>query len=87
MKSEPAAVGASVAAAINAVVLLVLRHELSADVRGAIVVVVTLLAGLYVRSQVTPAGKGERGQVLTDVLLVLILLVLVVALVAGWNLR
>lgn len=54
MRTEPAAVAATIAAAINAVVLLLLNHELSNDVQTAIVAVVTLLAGWVIRSRVSP---------------------------------
>lgn len=54
MKTEPAVVGAAVAAIVNLVVLLLLKHELSIEERGAIVTVVTVIAGLFIRSQVTP---------------------------------
>jgi hypothetical protein len=54
MKTEPAAIGAAVAAIINVVVLLVLKKELSIEEQTAIVTVVTLVAGLFIRSQVTP---------------------------------
>lgn len=57
MKTEPAAIGGIAAAAINAVVLLVLKHELDPEVRTAIVTVVTVLAGLAIRTQVSPAVK------------------------------
>ena len=56
MKAEPAMVGGIVAAAINLIVLLLLNHELSNDVQTAIVALVTLLAGLFVRSRVTPVA-------------------------------
>lgn len=56
MKKEPAAIGAAFAAAIDVVVLLVLKHELSTEEKTAIITVTTLLAGLFVRSQVTPTG-------------------------------
>lgn len=54
MKAEPAAIGAAVAAIVNVVVLLVLKKELSIEEQTAIVTVVTLVAGLFIRSQVTP---------------------------------
>jgi hypothetical protein len=54
MRAEPAAIGAAVAAIINAVVLIVLKQELSLEEQAAIVTVVTLIAGLFIRSQVTP---------------------------------
>jgi hypothetical protein len=56
MKAEPAAIGGIVAAAINLIVLLLLNHELSNDVQTAIVGVVTLVAGLFIRSRVSPVG-------------------------------
>lgn len=51
---EPAVIGVAVAAVINAIVLIVFKQELDLDVQTAIVSVVTLIAGLFVRSQVTP---------------------------------
>jgi hypothetical protein len=54
MRAEPAAIGAAVAAIINVVVLLVLKQELNLEEQAAIVTVVTLIAGLFIRSQVTP---------------------------------
>lgn len=54
MRSEPAVIGAALAAVVNLLVLLVFKHELSADEKAAIITVVTLLAGVFVRSQVTP---------------------------------
>lgn len=56
MKGEPAVIGAALAALINAVVLLLLKHELEPDVKAAIVVVVTALAGVFVRSRVQPVA-------------------------------
>lgn len=56
MKAEPAVIGAAVAALINAIVLIVLKQELSVDERTAIVTVVTIIAGLFVRSKVTPVA-------------------------------
>lgn len=53
MKREPAAVTSLVAAAVSAVALFA-HIDLTADQQGAIAVVVTLLAGLFIRSQVTP---------------------------------
>ena len=55
MKAEPAAIGAVVAAVLNAVVLLVLKKELSIEEQTAIVTVVTVIAGLFIRQNVTPA--------------------------------
>lgn len=54
MKTEPAAIGAVSAAVVNLVVLLVLKKELSLEEQAAIVSVVTVIAGLFIRSQVTP---------------------------------
>jgi hypothetical protein len=51
---EPAVIGTAIAAVISAIVLLVFGTELSREVEAAIVTVVTLLAGLFVRQQVTP---------------------------------
>lgn len=56
MTAEPAVIGVGVAAAINLLVLLLLKHELGVEERAAIVTVVTLLAGLFVRSKVTPVA-------------------------------
>lgn len=56
MRAEPAAIGAAVAAAINLIVLLVLKHELSLEEQAAIVSIVTLIAGLFIRSRVTPVA-------------------------------
>jgi hypothetical protein len=41
---------------INLIVLLVFDHELSEEQTVAIVSVVTIAAGLFVRSKVTPTG-------------------------------
>ena len=54
MRAEPAVIGAAVAAILNLVVLLMLGEELTVEQQGAIVTVVTVLAGLFIRSQVTP---------------------------------
>jgi hypothetical protein len=54
MKAEPAVIGAAVAAIINLIVLLVFKHELGTEEKAAIVTVVTLVAGVFIRSQVTP---------------------------------
>lgn len=54
--AEPAAIGTAIAAAVNMIVLLLLNHDLSNDVQSAIVAVVTLLAGVWVRSRVTPVA-------------------------------
>lgn len=56
LRAEPAVVGAAIAALLNAIVLIVFKQELDAEVRAAIVTVVTVLAGLYIRSKVTPTG-------------------------------
>lgn len=54
MRAEPAVIGAAVAAVINAIVLLVFKQELGTEEKTAIVTVVTLVAGLFIRQQVTP---------------------------------
>lgn len=54
MKTEPAVIGAAAAAILNVVVLLVLKRELSLEEQAAIVTLVTVLAGFFVRSQVSP---------------------------------
>lgn len=54
MRKEPAVLAAAVAAVINAVVIA-LGGELSAELQGAVVVVVTALAGLFIRGRVSPA--------------------------------
>lgn len=51
---EPAVIAAAVAAVINLVVLLALGHELDKDAQAAIVTVVTVLAGLFIRANVSP---------------------------------
>jgi hypothetical protein len=56
MKTEPAVLAAAVAAIINLVVLLALGEELDSEIQAAIVTVVTVLAGLFIRSQVTPVN-------------------------------
>lgn len=56
MRGEPAVIGAALAAAINAVVLLLLNHELDRDVQEAIVIVVTALAGVFIRQRVRPVA-------------------------------
>lgn len=56
MTNEPAAIGAAAAAAINAVVLFALGGSLSVEEQGAIVTVVTLVAGLFIRSKVSPVA-------------------------------
>jgi hypothetical protein len=69
MHAEPAVIGAAVAAIINLAVLLWLGEELTAEQQGAIITVVTVIAGLFVRSQVTPsvseppAGDVDRERV------------------------
>lgn len=55
MKAEPAVIGTAVAAVISVVVLLVFGRELEKEEEAAIVGVVTLIAGLFIRSQVSPA--------------------------------
>jgi hypothetical protein len=54
--AEPAVIGAAVAALINALVLLLLKQELSIEERTAIVTVVTALWALWTRSRVTPVA-------------------------------
>jgi hypothetical protein len=54
-KTEPAAVAAGFTAATNAVVLFA-DLNLSADQQASIVVVLTLIAGLFIRSKVTPVA-------------------------------
>lgn len=56
MRAEPAIIGAAVAAVVNLIVLLVFKQELGTEEKAAVVTVVTLAAGLFVRSQVTPTG-------------------------------
>jgi hypothetical protein len=51
---EPAVIGTAVAAVISAVTLIVFGQELDKTQEAAIVGVVTILAGLFVRSQVSP---------------------------------
>lgn len=53
---EPAVIGTAVATVINLVVLLVFKHDLSVEEKAAIVSVVTLLAGVFIRQSVTPTG-------------------------------
>jgi hypothetical protein len=53
-KTEPAAVATVIAALINGIVLIFLKEELTGDVQAAIVTVITFIAGLWTRSQVTP---------------------------------
>ncbi len=52
---EPAAIGAAVAAVVNALVLFA-GLGLTADQEGAVVVVVTMVAGLFIRSKVSPVA-------------------------------
>lgn len=54
MRKEPAVIAAAAAAVVNAVVVA-LGGELSAELQTAIVVVVTALAGLFIRGRVSPA--------------------------------
>lgn len=49
-------IGAAIAAVISVIVLLVFGRELEKEEEAAIVAVVTLLAGLFVRSKVTPVA-------------------------------
>jgi hypothetical protein len=53
VKREPAVATSVIASAVSAVALFA-HIDLTADQQGAIAVVVTLLAGLFIRSQVTP---------------------------------
>jgi hypothetical protein len=53
-KSEPAMWGTALAAVISVVTLLVFGRELEKEEEAAIIGVVTLIAGFYVRSQVSP---------------------------------
>ena len=55
MSREPAVLATAVAAVINAVVVA-LGGELSTELQGAIILVVTALAGLVIRARVTPTG-------------------------------
>ncbi len=52
---EPAAIGAAVAAVVNALVLFA-GLGLTADQEASIVVVVTMIAGLFIRSKVQPVA-------------------------------
>jgi hypothetical protein len=54
MKTEPAVVGAAIAAVLNAIVLLVFKTELGTEEKAAILTVVNLAAGLFIRANVTP---------------------------------
>ncbi len=53
---EPAVIGAAVAAIISALVLIVFGRKLEAEEEAAIVSVVVLIAGLFVRGRVSPVG-------------------------------
>ncbi len=55
MTKEPAAIGAGVGAAVNAIVLFA-GLGLTADQESAIVVVVTMIAGLFIRAKVSPVA-------------------------------
>ncbi len=55
-KSEPAAIGTAIAAAVNALVLFALDASLTLDQQAAIVTVVTLIAGVMIRSRVNPVA-------------------------------
>lgn len=55
MKREPAAIGAISAAILNAVVLIA-DLGLTNDEQGVIVTAVTIIAGLFIRSKVTPVA-------------------------------
>lgn len=53
--AEPSAITAGFAAAVQAIVLFA-DLDLNADAQSAIVVVCTLVAGLFIRSKVTPVA-------------------------------
>lgn len=54
-KSEPAAVTAIATALVDAVVLFA-NVGIDADAKHAVVVVLTLVAGLFIRSKVSPVA-------------------------------
>lgn len=56
MKTEPVAVATAFAAIINAVVLIVLKKELSVEEQTAIVTAVTVMWGAFARSRVKPVA-------------------------------
>lgn len=56
MTKEPAAVAAIAVAVINAVVLIVLKRDLSIEEQTAIATVTVLVAGFFTRSKVTPVA-------------------------------
>jgi hypothetical protein len=53
VKREPAVATSVIASAVSAVVLFA-NLDLTSDQQGAIAVVLTLLAGLFIRPRVTP---------------------------------
>ncbi len=53
---EPAVIGTLVAAIISAIVLIVFGRKLGTEEEAAIVSVVVLIAGLFVRQNVTPVA-------------------------------
>ncbi len=55
MSKEPAAVGTFAATILNAVVLFA-DLGLDGEQQGAIVTVITLIAGAFIRSKVTPVA-------------------------------
>ena len=56
MKAEPAVLAAAFAAVLNVIALLVLDRELDQEETAAVIAVVTILAGFFIRSKVTPVG-------------------------------
>lgn len=56
MRAEPAMIGAAIAAVLSVITLLVFGHELTKEEEAAIVAVVTLIMGLFVRAKVSPVG-------------------------------
>lgn len=56
MRAEPAVLAAAFAAVINVIALLVLDRELNQEETAAVVTVVTVAAGFFIRSKVTPVG-------------------------------
>ena len=53
---EPAVLGAAFAALVNALAIFVFGEDLSEEQTGAIVVTITVLAGFFIRSKVTPVA-------------------------------
>ena len=56
VKAEPAVLAAAFAAVLNVLVLLVFGRELEKEEEAAIVTVITIVAGFFIRSKVTPVG-------------------------------